>query len=60
MGAEVFGERVDPLGEERHLDPGRPGIGFVQAMLGHHAALVVTHAAVFASSIFASNVRKSM
>ena len=30
---------------ERHLDPGGPGVGIVQAVLRNHAALVVTHAA---------------
>ena len=29
---EVIGERVDPLGEQGHLDPGGPGVRLVEAM----------------------------
>ena len=46
VGAEVIGERVDPLGEQRHLDPGRAGVLVVLAVLGHDALLVVRHAAL--------------
>ena len=44
VGAEVIGEGVDPLGEKRHLDPGRPGVVLAQAVLRHDTLLVVRHA----------------
>ena len=56
VGAEMVGERVDPLREERDLDPGRAGVGFVPAVLDDHGLLVERHAAEFLgdSSCFSS------
>jgi len=45
VGAEMIGEGIDPLGEQRHLDLGRPGIAFVGLVLGRHRLLVEAHAA---------------
>jgi hypothetical protein len=42
---EVVGERVDPLRQERYLDPGRTGVGFVPAVLDDHGLFVKGHAA---------------
>src|SRR5689334_6646132 len=51
MGAEVIGERVDPLRQERDLDPGRAGIGLVPAVFGDHGLLVERHAAAVLGTI---------
>jgi hypothetical protein len=45
MGPEVVSERVDPLGEKRHLDLRGPGIGFMGPVLGYYRLLVEAHAA---------------
>ena len=47
MGPEVFGERVDPLGEHGHLQGGGPGVRLVEAMLFGDCLLVEAHAVDF-------------
>src|SRR5882724_7081130 len=51
VGAEVVGERIDPLRQERDLNPGRAGVGVVPAMLGDHGLLVERHAAEILGTI---------
>ena len=46
MGAEVIGEGVDPLGEKRHLDPGRAGVLVVKPVFGQNGLFIVRHARV--------------
>jgi hypothetical protein len=44
MDPEMVGERIDSLGEQRHLEPGRAGVFLVEAILRCDALLVVRHA----------------
>src|SRR6476620_8871443 len=46
VSAEVVGEGVDPLGEQRHLHLGGPGVTRVRLVLGRHRLLVEAHAAL--------------
>ena len=43
MRAEVSRKRVDPLSQQRDLDPGRPGIRGMRLMLLHYRLLVNAH-----------------
>ena len=54
VGAEMVGELVDPLREERDLDLGRAGVPFVPAVLDDHGLLVERHAAEFLGTVLVS------
>ena len=45
VGAKVFGEGIDPLGEQRHLHFGRSGVALVGLVPGRYRLLVEAHAA---------------
>jgi hypothetical protein len=50
MDPEVIREGLNALGEKGHLDFGRPGVGFVLAVLRHDGLLVVPHSAFLGCS----------
>ena len=40
---EVLREVVDPLRQEGHLDPGRPGVGLVRLVLRERRSVIESH-----------------